>query len=494
MKMKNPMSIFFVLVIIASALMTPALNAESNETLIIGFKDEIPGWIRNDVLDVNKDLKCVLVKADAGRILKTGTNVRYVEKNKLVHALYVPNDSFYEKQWNLKRINMEKAWNLEKGSENVTLAILDTGINYQHEDLPYISGFDFVNNDSDPMDDNGHGTAVAGVAAAAIDNGKGIAGIANVSILALKVLNESGLGTTWNVSKAITYAANHSADVISMSFGGDRSGIMKDACSYAWNKSAILFAASGNENSSVIYPAAYTSVVAVGATDKSDEKANYSNFGPELEIVAPGNSIPTTSLDGYTYFSGTSASTPHASAVAALIKSRYPQLSNEDIRERLRNTAVDLGKEGKDDYYGYGLVNAYAALKSIFDTGSGTYPSIFGTHNGTITPNVTITVQKIYTYPCVGTGGHTEYVKIWNDSWNITATWEGYQSDWRNITLPEFELVRGETYNYTIQTGSYPQIIHKHTANTTRGAITCTSFVDANGKTHNNWIPAIRLL
>jgi len=494
----------FVLFLIASALISASAfesSAEGNETMIIGFKAQIPDWAfeKYTVLDINEELNCVLVRAKEGVIQAAlaDANVKYVEKNKLVHALYTPNDLYYSYQWNLEPIQVDKAWDIEKGSKNVTLAILDTGIDYEHEDLGnYAGGFDFVNNDSDPMDDYGHGTAVAGVAAATIDNGKGIAGIAQVNILALKILNETGWGTTWNVSKAITYAANHSVDVVSMSFGGDSSAAMEDACVYAWDKNSLLVAASGNENSSVIYPAAYHSVIAVGATDEEDERASYSNFGPELELVAPGNWILTTHLDnGYTYYSGTSIATPHVAGVAALLKSKHAKLSNEEIREILRTTAEDLGAKGKDDYYGYGLVDAYAALgiKFEFDTGEGTYPSIFGTHNGTIMPSHDIIVHNMFTYPCEGTGGHSEKVKIWNVTWNVTANWNGYIGDWHNIAFDEqFTLKANFTYNYTIKTGSYPQIHHTDRLETDNGVITCTKFADANGKRYDDWIAAVR--
>lgn len=133
----------------------------------------------------------------------------------------------------------------------------------------------------------------------------------------------------------------------------------------------------------------------------------------------------------------------------------------------------------------------------IFDTGpsENPYPCIFGTHNGTIKPNVTIAVSKIYTYPCPGTGGHVEYAKIYNDSWSIvTLPWEGYTGDWHNLTFSDsFKLSAGETYNYTIIAGSYPQIHHTPALETAYGWINCSEFVDANGKRYNNWIPAIRL-
>ena len=137
-------------------------------------------------------------------------------------------------------------------------------------------------------------------------------------------------------------------------------------------------------------------------------------------------------------------------------------------------------------------------IPEIFDTGSpaNPYPSISGIHNGTIRPNQAINVSKLYTYSCAGTGGHTKYVKIWiwNSTINATATWNGYQGDWHNISFNDtFVLYKNETYNYTIITGSYPQIIHEPSKDVTGGTINCTSFVDVNGKTYTDWIPAIRL-
>ena len=131
-----------------------------------------------------------------------------------------------------------------------------------------------------------------------------------------------------------------------------------------------------------------------------------------------------------------------------------------------------------------------------FDTGSGTYPSILGTHNGTFTPTQTITVSKLYTYPCAGTGGHSEHVIFWNVSRTVAeGSWAGYQeADWSyiNFSVP-FKLAANEQYNFSIRTGSYPQVIHSPTLSNANGTMNCTEFVDANGRTYNNWIPAIRL-
>ena len=152
--------------------------------------------------------------------------------------------------------------------------------------------------------------------------------------------------------------------------------------------------------------------------------------------------------------------------------------------------------ENEYDIGGDTEIEIVERAEPTFDTGSGTYPSIFGTHKGTIEPDQDITVHKLYTYPCSCTGGHSEYVKIWNETWSgVEASWTGYKGDdWHNISFDEpFILKEGKIYNYTIRTGSYPQIIHAKEFNVTGGKITCTEFVDANGKVYNDWILTIRL-
>jgi thermitase len=145
--------------------------------------------------------------------------VKYVEPNKLVHALYMPNDPRYPNQWGPQHIKANSAWDIEEGNKNVTIAVIDTGIDYEHEDLRdnYIAGgYDWVNNDSYPMDDHHHGTHCAGIAAATLDNKKGIAGIAQVNLMAEKVLNETGWGTEWDVAQAIVHATDNNGRCLSL--------------------------------------------------------------------------------------------------------------------------------------------------------------------------------------------------------------------------------------------------------------------------------------
>ncbi|MFQ6127506.1 MAG: fibronectin type III domain-containing protein [Thermoplasmata archaeon] len=335
-------------------------------------------------------------------------SVRYVSPNGFYKMSYVPNDSYWGNQWGPKKIKAPDAWNLTKGNSSVVVAILDTGVDYLHEDLSanmwknpsedggaegvdddvngYVDdlyGWNFVNDTKYIMDDNDrrpddtpddiyHGTHVSGIVAAVINNSKGIAGLAQVKIMAVKVLARNGTGWMSWIASGIKYAYENGADIISMSLGGSLgSSSVKQQAENAWNNGTLLTAASGNDGTSgVSYPAKYDTVIAVGATNSGDSRAGFSNYGNELELVAPGVNIiscrrqtpPGPGSPYYQYMDGTSQAAPHVSGVAALMFSRYPSYTNMQARLILRNTSVDLGDPGKDIYYGYGRVNAYEAL------------------------------------------------------------------------------------------------------------------------------------
>jgi len=316
-------------------------------------------------------LNAAVVKVDEGQEMDfidsiVGSPfVKYAEYNRIVHILSTPNDPLWEQQWGPMRIHCEKAWDTDIGDSDVVIAIVDTGVDYTHEDLAgnYISGgYDWVNDDSDPMDDNNHGTHCAGIAAAVMNNNKGIAGVAQVSIMAEKVLDSGGSGSSSDVADGILHAADNGADIISMSLGSsDSSSVIEDACNYAYNsKDVILVAAAGNDGSpSISYPARYDTVIAVGAIDTTDERCDFSNYGDDLELVAPGYRIVSTIPgDNYDFYSGTSMACPHVAGVASLAISRYPGKNNVWIRQKLIDSAEDLGSEGWDRNYGYGLVDA----------------------------------------------------------------------------------------------------------------------------------------
>ncbi len=295
------------------------------------------------------------------------SDVEYAEPNHYVYPQATVNDPYYPSQWNLSKIRASQAWDTANGSP-VTVAVCDTGVDYNHEDLAgqVIKGYDFINNDNDPMDDNSHGTAVAGIIAGTANNSKGVAGIAyGAKILAIKVLSASGPGTDLTVANGITYAADNGAKVINLSLGStSNSSTEASAVTYAQSKGCIIIASAGNDNSSgSYYPASHPDVIGVAATDSNDAKASFSNYGSYIDVAAPGVSVYTCSMGGgYKTFSGTSAAAPHVAAVTALMISSKPTLSAYDIRSKIVQSVDDLGTTGWDSYFGYGRINAEKAV------------------------------------------------------------------------------------------------------------------------------------
>ena len=256
-----------------------------------------------------------------------------------------------------------------------------------------VNGWDFVNQDAHPNDDNGHGTHVSGTIAQTTLNGLGVAGVAfGTTIMPVKVLDAGGAGTYQWISDGIYYAVNNGADIISMSLGGSASDItLQNAVSYAYTNGVVVVAAAGNGGKDGVgdpvcdYPAAYDAyVIAVGALQYDESKAPYSNYGPSLDVVAPGgntavdqngdgyadgvlqNTFGNTTVDwAYWFYQGTSMATPHVSGVAALLLTRNPSLTPDDVRSVLQSTAEDLGAAGWDSSFGWGLVDAEAALRSF---------------------------------------------------------------------------------------------------------------------------------
>ena len=291
----------------------------------------------------------------------------YIEPNMKVQGLFAPNDPYWNMQWGPKKIEADWAWNATVGDPSVLVAVVDTGIYYTHPDLTanYVAlGYDWVNNDNDPIDDHGHGTHCAGIIAATINNSIGITGLAQVRIMAEKVL-DSGGGGYWDwVANGIINATDCGAKIISMSLGGyGDSELVHDAVRYAYEAGVLVIAAAGNDNTNTkLYPAGYDEVIAVAATDQYDNKASFSNWGDWIELAAPGVDIYSTVPWGYESWSGTSMACPHVSGIAALVWSQYPTKTRDWVRLWLRYTADDLGDEGFDVYYGYGRINARKAV------------------------------------------------------------------------------------------------------------------------------------
>ncbi|UQZ87014.1 Thermophilic serine proteinase precursor [Paenibacillus konkukensis] len=281
-----------------------------------------------------------------------------------------PNDTLYQRyQWNLPNIETEQGWTISKGSDQIKVAIVDTGVDINHPDLKdqLISGYNVVNTDAAPLDDVGHGTHVAGVIGAVVNNNIGVAGMSWYNrIMPVKVLDQSGAGSTYSVAQGIIWATDHGAKVINMSLGNYAdANFLHDAIKYAYDHDVVLIAASGNDNTETPgYPAAYPEVFAVAATDSNKNKASFSNYGDYVDAAAPGVSIASTyPHNQYAALSGTSMASPHVTALAALIRSVNPDLKNTEVMQIMRETAQDIGPKGKDKYYGHGLIDVVAALK-----------------------------------------------------------------------------------------------------------------------------------
>lgn len=322
-------------------------------------------------------LNALVVKVTVGnenkyiQSVRSIPGVKYSEQNGIVQAVYTPNDPYWDSLWNMRVIEADDAWNIHKGSTSVVIAILDTGVDYNHQDLSahYVSGgYDWVNDDNDPWDDQYHGTHCAGIAAAVMDNNVGVVGVAQAGIWAEKVLDETGSGDWVDLAYGIWHATVGGVDIISMSLGGDGySSIVDDACSYAWSNGVLLVAAAGNDGRNIDiyphYPASYETVIAVSATTSSDLRWSGSNYGNTIELAAPGATVYSTIPgNGYIYLTGTSMACPHVAGVAAITWSYSPSLTNAQVRQHLHTAVDDLGAPGKDIYYGYGRINAYQAL------------------------------------------------------------------------------------------------------------------------------------
>ncbi len=329
------------------------------------------------------------------RALSANPQVRYAEPNYVVHASATPNDPGYTSQWAYTKIQAPAAWDIVTGSTSVTIAIIDTGIDESHPDLAakIVPGYDYIDNDSNPHDLNGHGTHVAGIAAAVSNNSVGVAGMSwGAKIMPLRVLDADGNGNTADVAAAIGWAEVMGAQIVNLSLGGTSgSQTLLDAVTSAHNAGLLVVAAMGNLNSvAPSYPAAYDQVVmAVSATDQGDLRAPYSNYGSDNDIAAPGgamtmchsplgiystlptyavtlNSAPTCNyFQQYDFMQGTSQATPFVSGLAALVWSMEPSFTPDQVEQTIETTAVDLGSPGWDQYFGWGRIDALAAVESL---------------------------------------------------------------------------------------------------------------------------------
>ena len=328
-------------------------------------KETIPG-IGVQVVTVPKGQAMAKAKA-----YSSNTRVAYAEPDFVAEAVGSPDDPYFSLQWGLTKVEAPQAWETTTGSPSINIAVLDTGIDFDHPDLAdkIISSIDFAYSSS--VDDvYGHGTHVAGIAAALTNNGIGVAGLGYTStIMNVKVLSDSGSGAYSWIASGIIWAADNGAEVINMSLGGSSaSSTLEEAVNYAWSKGVVVVAAAGNSGSTTpMYPAYYTNCIAVAATDGNDARASWSNYGDWVDVAAPGVSIYSTHKNGtYVYKSGTSMASPHVAGLAGLVLTTVSDANgdgklNDEVRSRIETNCDDIGVSG----IGYGRINAAQAVGSV---------------------------------------------------------------------------------------------------------------------------------
>lgn len=310
-------------------------------------------------------------------LLASGT-VEVAGLNHIIPAALIPNDPDYSRQWNMDIIAAPNAWDLSTGSDQVIVGVVDSGLDTAHPEFAgrVQAARDEIEDDNIPQDTCYHGTHVAGITGARGNNGIGIAGLGwNVNIIPIRVLtaNQNRCdGTEADIHDGILWALAHGARIINLSLGAlpamgttceQSFPVMSDAVQYAYQMGALVVAASGNQSAAgVACPARQVQAMAVGASTSADTRAAYSNYGADLDVVAPGDGIYSSIPDGYAVMSGTSMATPHVSGLAALIWSLSPGLSNDQVGDIIRFSADDLWLSGKDDYFGYGRINTWRAL------------------------------------------------------------------------------------------------------------------------------------
>lgn len=427
--------------------------------VLIGFKDK-PGPSEQALVHgVGGKIKYTynLIPAIAASIpekaveaLKKNPNITQVDYDIKVYAI----DTELDNSWGVKRIGAGAVHGTYTGA-GINVAVIDSGIDYNHSDLDanYRGGYDFVNGDSDPIDDEGHGTHVAGTIAAE-DNDSGVVGVApEANLYSLKVLGADGSGDYSDVVAALQWCVDNGIQITNNSYGssGDPGSLVQQAFDNTEGAGILNVAAAGNSGNppgrgdNVIYPARYDSVIAVAASDSNDRRANFSSTGPDVELIAPGVNIRST-LPGESYgnYSGTSMASPHVAGAAAVVW-QTGSGSNQSVRSQLQSSAEDLGLSA--NYQGYGLVRVDLAV--------GTEPPVttYYTVSGTVTDEssnalagATVTINETGQYTNTTSNGTYIIRDVAEGNYIITAGKDGYYDQTKNV-----DVLADSTVDFTLK-------------------------------------------
>lgn len=374
---------------------------------------------------------------------KQRSDVEFAEPDYLYASASTPNDPSFNSQWHLSKIASPQAWDFSTGSSTVIIAILDSGVAAWHPDLAnqMVPGWNFYNNNSDTNDVFGHGTKVAGVAAAATNNLTGISGVGyNCKIMPLRISDPSGMASASNMAAALQWAADRGVRVANLSFAASGSSTVTSAAQYFMNKGGVVTMSSGN-SATVLATADTPYVLTVSATNSGDGMSSFSNTGNLIDCAAPGEGIYTTTMDGgYAAVSGTSFSAPIVAGIAGLMLAANPNLSGAQCYELLRKSGDDLGSAGWDSQYGWGRVNASkAVIAAIGTTGQDTIaptvsfasPGNGNTISGTATVSINADdnnhVDQVKFYVGSQLVG-TKYAAPYSWSWDSNGVADGSQT------------------------------------------------------------------
>ena len=377
----------------------------------------------------------------AVELLKRNPHIKSAEIDKLIAPEQVGNDTYYASAWHLPKIQAPLAWDSALGT-GVTIAILDSGVDAMHPDLKskMVSGWNFFDGNADTSDVYGHGTKVAGSAAAASNNGTGVTGVAwNAKIMPIRISDTAGYAFYSTIAEGIYWAADHGAKVVNVSYSVQGSVSVQNAANYLKSKGGLVINSAGNSGA-IDSTLANNAMISVSATGSSDAKASWSSFGDYVDVSAPGSSIWTTVRGGgYAAVSGTSFSSPVTAGVVALMMSANPALKPTELESILKSTALDLGTAGTDQLYGAGRINAAAAVQRALTLGGQAIADVTaplvaitapgaGTVKGVVPVNVNATdnigVSKVELY-----AGNvlvaTDVTPQYSFSWDTSALGDG---------------------------------------------------------------------
>lgn len=454
--------------------------------VLIGFRDDVSATERKTNLNVAATIPGIdvsILRVPPGqecatlKMLHRDPRVAFAELDYAVHATepqfpketreLIPNDPNWPSQWGPAKIKAPAAWDVVTGTADVVIAVLDSGIRLNHQDLTdnlWINpgevpgngldddsngkvddfqgwhfyhewnGLTFIpKEDNQVADDYGHGTHVAGIAGAKINNGIGIAGMAGGSrFMVVKILDQYGDGWYSDLVKGIVYAVDNGARIINLSMGGTPSSeALQEAVNYAHAHGALVVAAAGNDGGAVLYPAACEHVLAIAATDQNDGRPSFSNYGSQVDVAAPGLNIYSTWpwVEGYSTKSGTSMATPHVSGLAALIWSARPDRTAEQVTGIITTTARDVNSStlpGRDEYLGWGRIDASHAVSTTVHAGNlhlaASRPQLIVGESAVITATIPPVSGTLHLFTFTASGGTVSPTIITIDNEEMTTT------------------------------------------------------------------------